>query len=239
MRKLYQSPIIVVMQVFCSHGAFAASEEFTCDCSKIVSKCIAAIMVKPTGPRKGAYGADLALRTTAEYCSKIDYFVDSTPYFTIIKKGYSGEDRVLGTSDTQFSQSRISDVSCQVCSKIVQGRRADTTQNERRDVEAKLAGYDGVWRGTVVNNYGYTLKPKITVNTVDGKTSIHSETKTAFLFTLTADAEGTIQNGTLKWTTHSSSDSDVHCEMLLIAENKAKYSCQQEGGSGSGELYRE
>jgi len=84
-----------------------------CDCQQLVATCEASINVIPATSTKGSYGADLQIRSTAPKCSKVDYYFDGTPYFTILSQGSQGEDRVFGQKP--ITRANISSISCHVC----------------------------------------------------------------------------------------------------------------------------
>lgn len=64
----------------------AMAQGNNCDCQQIVGACSASIRVVPTDAKKGSHGADLQITSTAPICSKVDYFVDGTPYVTILSQ---------------------------------------------------------------------------------------------------------------------------------------------------------
>ncbi len=86
-----------------------------CDCQEIVGSCSASISVVPTESTKGSYGADINIQSTVPNCAKVDYYVDGTPYFTILSQGNRGSDRVFGPKP--ITRANVSDVSCKVCKR--------------------------------------------------------------------------------------------------------------------------
>ncbi|VVE68812.1 hypothetical protein PCA31118_03047 [Pandoraea captiosa] len=88
----------------------------TCDCQQIVDTCAVSVSLIPTESTKGSYGADLKFTSSAPVCSKVDYYVDGTPYFTILSQGNRGEDRVFGQKP--ITRSTISEISCRVCRRV-------------------------------------------------------------------------------------------------------------------------
>lgn len=103
---------LLVIFVAALSGA-ASAQGNNCDCQQIVGSCTASINVVPTQVTKGSYGADLKITSTAPQCSKVDYYVDGTPYFTVLSQGNQTEDRVFGQKP--ITRSNISGVACQVC----------------------------------------------------------------------------------------------------------------------------
>ncbi|VVD70178.1 hypothetical protein PPN31114_00567 [Pandoraea pneumonica] len=116
----------------------AMAQSSNCDCQQIVGACAASVRVVPTDAKKGSYGADLLITSTAPTCSKVDYFVDGTPYFTILNQGNTGEDRVFGQKP--ISRENVSSISCHVCASTTP-RSAPAAQ----PVPARTNGLDGQW----------------------------------------------------------------------------------------------
>lgn len=93
----------------------STSHATQCDCTEIIGKCIASISVIPTGSQSGLYGADLILRADASSCAKVEYYIDNTPAFTILKNGRFGDDRIMGTSEHPVTSKRVTLESCKIC----------------------------------------------------------------------------------------------------------------------------
>ncbi len=112
-----------------------------CDCQQIVGACAASIVVVPTESTKGSYGADIKITSTSPMCAKVDYYVDGTPYFTILSQGNQGDDRVFGTQP--ITRKNVSDVSCKVC-RQVGGNVAKPSDNEVK----RVLGIGGRWHAS-------------------------------------------------------------------------------------------
>ncbi|BET09457.1 hypothetical protein THI4931_04990 [Pandoraea sputorum] len=113
-----------------------------CDCQQIVDTCAASVSVVPTESTKGSYSADLKFTSSAPICSKVDYYVDGTPYFTILSQGNRGEDRVFGQKP--ISRANVSGVTCRVCKRADGG--ATGTQSVPGQVgQAFTSQLDGTW----------------------------------------------------------------------------------------------
>lgn len=132
----------------------AMAQQTNCDCREIVGSCQASIRMKPTGG-PGSYGAELTLVSTAPICSKVSYFVDSTPYFTILSRGNTDQDSIFGTKP--ITQDSLSEVKCQVCKQLT----AVQPQTGKESGEAKalqpsdaLAGH---WRDGLGTHYQFSV----------------------------------------------------------------------------------
>ncbi|VVE69273.1 hypothetical protein PPN31119_03230 [Pandoraea pnomenusa] len=109
-------------------SAIAFGQGNNCDCQQIVGTCSVSVSVIPTESTKGSYGADLKITSSAPTCSKVDYFVDGTPYFTILSRGNRGEDRVFGQKP--ITRANISGIACHVCKVQPAPGNADSNRQE-------------------------------------------------------------------------------------------------------------
>lgn len=100
---------LVVISTVDVHGAPS------CDCTKIVDKCSASISVKPSGT-KGSYSAELKIQSSAPWCSKVDYFIDNTPYFNILAGTNSDIDSAWG--QRPITKDSITGIVCSVCKRV-------------------------------------------------------------------------------------------------------------------------
>lgn len=103
-------------------AAFSVSvnaQQHNCDCTQIVGSCEASLKVEPTGA-SGSFGAKLTFVSTAPICSKVSYYVDSTPYFNILSRGNTDQDTIFGTKPV--TRDTITDVRCQLCKTVASVR---------------------------------------------------------------------------------------------------------------------
>jgi hypothetical protein len=69
-----------------------------CDCTQQVGTCTGAIeFVRAYGSNKN-YGAELIVHSNVKSCSKVEYFIDGTPYQTILINRNSEPESTFGTS---------------------------------------------------------------------------------------------------------------------------------------------
>lgn len=130
-----------------------------CDCTQIIGTCNASIQVTPTGSHKGLYGADLLIRADAPACAKVEYFVDSTPAFTILANGRQDSDRVMGTSEKPVRKRDIALDACHVCKTAAQAA-ADRAKEEQQKAAAEAsAQQQEVERLVAEGNASGSLQP--------------------------------------------------------------------------------
>ncbi|SNU88574.1 hypothetical protein [Pandoraea sputorum] len=127
----------------------AQAQSNNCDCQQFTAACEASINVVPTTSTKGSYGADLKIRSTAPQCSKVDYYVDGTPYFTILSQGNQGEDRVFGQKP--ITRANISDISCHVCRREGESASSGNQTKPKGGSQVTLFRPDGDAGSAVTN----------------------------------------------------------------------------------------
>ncbi|WP_146744653.1 hypothetical protein [Herbaspirillum rubrisubalbicans] len=92
----------------------------TCDCSKIVGSCAAAISLRPAPEdREGWYSVELRIQSSSPVCSKVEYFVDQTPYFNVLANKNSDSDTLWGQKP--ITRANITDIQCHVCQQLSEG----------------------------------------------------------------------------------------------------------------------
>lgn len=96
--------------LFAVDAVYAAPQ---CDCQKIVDRCSGAIEFVKSYGAKPSYGAEIVVHSSAAVCSKVEYFVDSTPYQTILVNKRSEPESLFGTSPIKESNVRYA--GCYVC----------------------------------------------------------------------------------------------------------------------------
>jgi hypothetical protein len=100
---------LYLMTVFTAGAASAAD----CDCQTVVANCSGAIeFVRGYGSSKN-YGAEIKVHSSAPSCSKVEYFVDSTPYQTILINRNEESESLFGTSP--ITEKNIKYSACRVC----------------------------------------------------------------------------------------------------------------------------
>lgn len=133
-------------------GANAVAGNYNCDCAQIVGSCSASISVKPTESTKGSYGAELTITSSSPICSKVDYYIDSTPYFTVLSQGNTASDSTYGLKPIFRENVKIE--SCKVC-KQVGGEPAKQSGNADRQQETPAdVDYSGTWSLTASCSFG-------------------------------------------------------------------------------------
>ncbi|NNJ15586.1 hypothetical protein CSV86_010220 [Pseudomonas putida CSV86] len=81
----------------------------SCDCRKIVGRCLAQIKFL----KNRSAGADYEVWSNADTCSKVSYYIDSTPHFTL----FNHQSRVIEHSASlkKLSQDNFIVDKCEVC----------------------------------------------------------------------------------------------------------------------------
>lgn len=85
----------VVVWILCAATGASAAE---CDFDKPVGGCIANIRIQSATGSKPSYRAEISVQSSAPRCSKVEWYLDSTPQSTILKSRSSDTNSVFGTS---------------------------------------------------------------------------------------------------------------------------------------------
>lgn len=135
--KLVRNAVALVALLAFSLGASADPQ---CDCSKIIGQCMASIKVTSVTGTKPSYTANFSIFSTSSNCSKVSYFIDSTPYFNVLAGTNQVSDSTFGSEPITIKN--FSDVKCEVCASAQAGAgAAQPTQVPAVDpVEAKFVG---------------------------------------------------------------------------------------------------
>lgn len=86
-----------------------------CDCSQTAGMCSATFKVKNiTGGNSGpSHAADVELRSSQPRCSKISFFVDNTPYLSVLNNSNTVTENIFGTSP--INDKTVSIDYCRIC----------------------------------------------------------------------------------------------------------------------------
>ena len=112
----------VLAGLFCLFFAAAAAAQSPCDCTQFIGNCTASAEVTGAAPSQGAFSAGLKLRSSAPICSRIEYFVNDQPHFTLLDKGSIGLEKL--TSPRSITQKAVSIEACRVCALATASRPA-------------------------------------------------------------------------------------------------------------------
>lgn len=88
-------------------SSLAASD---CNFDKPAGSCTGSIQVLSSGGTAPSYTAEILVKSSAPSCSKVEYYLDSTPQTTILRGGDSAQESLSGT--TPISKSSIQVQKC-------------------------------------------------------------------------------------------------------------------------------
>lgn len=89
-----------------------------CDCSELVGYCSAAIELNSVEDRSSKSQANFSATYTIKSnynCSRVEYYIDSTPYLTTLINTYSEQDSTFGTSKITPASFEI--ITCRTCKR--------------------------------------------------------------------------------------------------------------------------
>lgn len=89
-----------------------------CDCSQLVGYCSAAIELNSVDNRSSQNQANFSAIYTVKSnynCSKVEYYIDSTPYLTTLKNTYSEQESTFGTKAITPASFEV--ITCRTCKR--------------------------------------------------------------------------------------------------------------------------
>jgi len=101
--KLSSAVLIVVAVAGSASQAYAE-----CNFDKPKGACTATLRLLKSGGTKPSFSAEVEITSSAGSCSKVEYFVNSTPYTAIIRSNGSEHESLFGTSPIRKSDIEIS-----------------------------------------------------------------------------------------------------------------------------------
>ncbi|MCS4089223.1 hypothetical protein [Rhizobium sp. BK176] len=76
----------------------AAPAAADCNFDKPVGRCTGSVEVLSSGGSEPSFTAEIKITSSAPSCSKVEYYLDSTPQTTILRGGNSGQESLFGTT---------------------------------------------------------------------------------------------------------------------------------------------
>lgn len=205
--------------------AFAAD----CDFQKRVGACRATIEIQSISGSKGSYSAEVVVKSSAPTCSKVDYFVDNTPYRTILKSTNAEDESLFGTKP-------ISKKSIKVTSCMAFADRSNDQKQEPEQAKGGSGSFNGSWTGPVGM---MMMKAEMTLNLRVSGTSVSGNSTTP-------NGEGyVIQNGRVNGNTitytyqQPSGDGLASVRITRKSADSIAYSASASGITLSGTLSRQ
>lgn len=193
----------------------------SCDCQQPVGACAASIAVKPVeATTLGSYAAELKFTSSAPACSKINYYVDGTPYFNVLVSGNTGTDNIWGPK--QVSRANITEISCQVCKQVE--IKPVVQDNKPVKSELKPSLFDGQWAGAGNNSFGSAQRWTLSFATTAAGQAAITGTMEGNFPTVPISASGTVSGSTLSW-----KDQQTTCSANLLTDVSLAFECHGQG----------
>ena len=150
---------ILVANVFISIAGWAAQ----CDCQQVVGKCTGAIELTKSFGSAPSFGAEIAVYSSEKVCSKVEYFVDSTPYQTVLVNRNKDTESLFGTSPINRESVRYS--ACYVCKNLEAAAQSAASKAVARPSVGSVT-----WSGYTTSLFG-RQDATLELSIVDGKVS--------------------------------------------------------------------
>ncbi|WP_240475745.1 hypothetical protein [Herbaspirillum rhizosphaerae] len=193
----------------------------SCDCQQPVGACSASIAVKPVeATTLGSYAAELKFTSSAPACSKINYYVDGTPYFNVLVSGNTGTDNLWGPK--QISRANITEISCQVCKQV----SITPIPQDKKPVKSELSPglFDGQWAGAGNNSFGSAQRWTLSFATTAAGQAAITGTMEGNFPTVPISASGTVSGSVLSW-----KDQQTLCSASLLTDVSLAFECHGQG----------
>jgi hypothetical protein len=202
-----------------------------CDCQKIVGQCKGAIeFVKEYGTKPN-FGAEIIVHSSEKSCSKVEYYVDSSPYQTLLVNTREVTESLFGTSP--ISKKSVLYERCVVCANA-----GKTTQSSSATSE-KNSQFQGTWVGGGRNSFGFKQEHRLVIQASGSKASL-STTASGWGWSNSSQTDdGVIQGQLLKFSWPLDNGTGRNdCDFTLRSETKGTYECHSQGGM-SAEMQKE
>ncbi|MBO9552188.1 hypothetical protein [Pseudomonas sp.] len=203
-----------------------------CDCQKIIGQCSGAIdFVKGYGS-KPSYGAEIVVHSSEKICSKVEYYVDGTPYQTVLVNKSQEPESLFGTSP--ITQKSVTYRSCQVCARVDTNKGA--ADGRDRSQISGVNDFEGTWTGSGRNSLGFSQTYTVKITSIGANRYQIDQVQKAFMSTTNSSGTGSSSGKTLPYQIH---DGAVDCTMTLKSSNTASRVCNGYGTSNEAALTKQ
>ncbi|MFK4771508.1 hypothetical protein [Rhizobium sp. ZW T2_16] len=146
----------------------AMNAQAQCKFEKPTGGCVGRIEILKSGGSKPSYSAELKVTSSAGACSKVEFYVNSTPYTSIIRSSGVENESLSGTSPIKKS-----DIKVRKCTSYDEGDGTSSSE------EAGSHFFNGTWEGQVGMFFmkaGMTLTLNVNGSAVSGGSHAHNGT---------------------------------------------------------------
>lgn len=119
-----------------------------CDCQKVIGSCQGAVEFIRSYGSKPSFGAELIVHSSERRCSKVEYYVNSTPYQTVLVNRNAEPESIFGTNRIQ--ENDVSYIRCSVCAS---SEKAPQTPQPSQSPQSPATRFQGTWAGTGTNSF--------------------------------------------------------------------------------------
>lgn len=202
-----------------------------CDCQKNVGQCKGAIEFVRGYGTKPNFGAEIIVHSSENSCSKVEYYVDSTPYQTVLVNTKQESESLFGTSP--ISKKNVIYERCVVCanaSKTAQSTSGASDQSSR---------FQGTWVGGGRNSFGFKQEHRLVIQASGSKASLSTTASGWGWSNASQTDDGVIQGQrlTFSWPLDNGSGRN-DCDLTLKSPTTGMYECHAQGGM-SAEMRKE
>jgi hypothetical protein len=224
--KISMRFIIVSAGLIVVCAGIGRAQAANCDFDKPVSRCTGSIEMKRTYGSKKSYGAEIVVHSSAAQCSKVEYYVDSTPYQTVFSHNQAEPESLFGTKP--ISRKNITVDKCTTYASTGAASQPGSIRT------AAGSGLSGHWSGTIRWTFvsdGAEVDVNVQGNRAtgswkDGKTGI------------VKPFQGTVSGNTLTFAITVNDGSQTTGTLAMTAPNTARFVLANSAATFSGTLTR-
>lgn len=209
-----KSHSLMLMALLCLSASASLRAENLCNCQKITGSCSASIKINSVKGKAPSYSAEYSITSTVSSCSKVSYYIDGTPYFSILANTNRTNESTFGSSPINMKS--FSGLTCQVCEVNSNGggNNQSAGSSNSNDASAWKRDFNGNWN---TDSYVLTISNAETNPTLSAKFNDTGNTENSF----TAAFEGR----ELVFTWSMGMFGNHHCRMRLAGATSASAVC--------------
>lgn len=155
-----------VIFIAASIGVAASQAHAQCNFDKPIGGCTATLQLQKTGGSKPSFSAEVEITSSAGSCSKVEYFVNSTPYTSIIRTDGVEHESLFGTSPIERGDIQVSK-----CTAYQDDGSGSEKQDAAHAAASKIP-VDGSWHSVHDLGASGTHETTLTFKETNGKISV-------------------------------------------------------------------
>ncbi len=141
------SPVLLVLAMANSLVPSLARAE--CNFDRPTASCKGSVTLLSSGGSKPSFNAEIEISSSAGACSKVEYFVNSTPYTSIIRSSGMEHESLFGTSPI-----RRNDIKVSKCTAYENAESSYKSNKPRMSMEECISSFKSALKAGKNNGMG-------------------------------------------------------------------------------------